>query len=107
MEYPEDTLGFLYVVLDEQGFLLNSILVASPYPENYWPGYGRYIAYAGKDPAPAMPDNMEITSNFTYLPIRPVEPMEWGAKMDIQTGAITPPPSQPPVEEVFAVEPEL
>lgn len=99
MEYPVDnTPTGRYVVLDENGYLVNRILVSLPYPDDYYPGYGRYIAYAGDDPAPQPPGNPEILPDFTYLNARPSMPMAWGAKMDIETGEVTPPP--PPVDEV-------
>jgi hypothetical protein len=104
MEYPvvDMSSAYRYVVLDAQGFLLNRILVNSPYPEGYWPGYGRYIAYAGEDPAPPVPENPDVAPDFTYLSVRPSMPMQWGAQMNIQTGEVTPPPPpppEPPVEE--------
>jgi hypothetical protein len=99
-EYPDPVPSYRYVVLDAQGFLMNRILVVSPYPEGYWPGYGRYIAYAGEDPAPPVPDNPEVAPGFTYLSVRPAEPMAWGAQMNIQTGEVTPPPPPPPEPDI-------
>lgn len=102
MEYPvvDMSNAYRYVVLDAQGYLLNRILVNSPYPTGYWPGYGRYIAYAGEDPAPPIPDDPDVAPDFTYLAVRPSMPMQWGAKMDIQTGEVTPPPPPPDPEEI-------
>lgn len=103
MQYPIDnTPCFRYVVLDENGMLLNRILVAYPYPENYYPGYGRYIVYADNDPAPPIPDNLDVAPNFTYLTVRPSMPMAWGSQMDILTGQVTLP--VPPVESQVDTE---
>ena len=96
MDYPDPLPSFRYVVLDAQGFLLNRILVEVPYPEGYYPGYGTYIAYAGDDPAPPVPTTTNV-NGFTYLSVRPSEPMQWGAQMDLVTGAVTQPPP-PPVD---------
>lgn len=96
---------YQYVVLDAQGFLLNRILVDSPYPEGYYPGYGRYIVYSGEDPAPPVPDNPDVAPDFTYLSVRPSMPMAWGAQMNIQTGEVTPPPPQPEPEPEPEPEP--
>lgn len=96
MEYPvNDTPSYRYVVLDADGYLLNRILVASPYPDGYYPGYGRYLAYAGDDPAPPEPGNPEVAPDFIYLNVRPSAPMAWGARMDVETGEVTPPPPPP------------
>ena len=81
-----------FVVLDGDGNYLNCILVQTPYPSKYSPGYGRYIAYAGKDPAPVAPANKDMASGLTYLEVRPSMEMGVGAKMDINTGDVTPPP---------------
>ena len=88
-----------YIVLDENGHYLNLILVDVPYPANYYPGYGRYIIYAGPDPVPPIPENKEEYPGFTYLEIRPSMQMSQGARIDILTGEVTPPPPPPPTQE--------
>ena len=99
MEYPVDnTPLFNYVVLDEQGYFFNSVLAVAPYPAGVYAG-NRYVAYAGEAPAPQPPDDLNITPNCLYLLVRPSAPMQRGARMDIHTGEVTPPPS-PPEETV-------
>lgn len=100
MEYPVDnTPLFNYIVLDEQGYFFNSILATAPYPAGVYAG-NKYVAYAGNDPAPQPPDDLNITSNCTYLLVRPSIPMQRGSHMNIQTGEVTPPPPAPPEEIV-------
>lgn len=89
-----------YVVLDENGYCLNLILVNIPYPEDYYPGYGRYIVYSGPDPAPEPPKNKNIVAGFTYLETRPKTQMQQGSRMDIITGDVTPPPFVESVDEI-------
>ena len=103
---PDDR-ALRYVVLDEQGFYLNYILVVSPYPAKYYPGYGRYIAYADQLPAPMPPANPDILDHFTYLNICPDREMSSEAQMDIQTGVVTPAPPPPPPEEITDIGVDL
>lgn len=81
-----------FVILDADGNYMNTILVNTPYPECYTPGYGRYVVYAGNDPAPAAPANNDMATGLTYLTVRPSMSMSMGSKMDITTGTVTPPP---------------
>jgi len=46
-----------YAVLDQNGVKLNGILVDDPYPQDYWPGYGRYITCEFGEPDPSPPAN--------------------------------------------------
>lgn len=81
-----------YSVLDENGIKINSILVRDPYPENYWPGYGRYITCDSDQIAPTPPENLEIKSDsnlFTYLIIRPNIAFDMGDSMNVETGEVT------------------
>ena len=43
-------------------------------------------------PAPLVPANKNMSSGLTYLEVRPSMEMGVGAKMDINTGVVTPPP---------------
>lgn len=88
-----------YAVLDENGVKLNGILVDNPYPQDYWPGYGRYITCEFGEPDPTPPANLDIRIGdrpFTYLMVRPQAAFSIGDTMDLTTGAITyaPPPSE-------------
>lgn len=83
-------------MLDENGYILNRILVADPYPEGYYPGYGRYIVCVD-DVEP--PFSREVAPGFTYLAVKPETHMAWGARMNVQTGEVTPPPPEPAIEE--------
>lgn len=81
-----------YAVLDANGVKLNGILVDNPYPQDYWPGYGRYITCEFGEPDPTSPANYEIKPpprEFTYLAVRPLAPMSIGDTMDLATGAVT------------------
>lgn len=91
--YPEPGPSYRYVVLDENGGYLNTILIAAPFPDNYHPGYGRYLAYAGPDPAPPEPGNPEVAPKLTLLNVRPLTPMSIGCHMNIDTGEVTYPPT--------------
>lgn len=99
MQYPEPDYSntYRYIVLDENGVFLNRILVESPYPEGYFPGYGKYIVYEGEDPAPPVPENQEVYPGFIYLSARPLVSMERGDTMNIETGEVTPAPILEPV----------
>lgn len=92
-----------YAVLDTTGTKINGILVDDPYPQSYWPGYGRYIVCEFAEPDPAPPENLDIRTGdrpFSYLTVRPVSAMSIGDTMDLITGTVTPAPPGP-VEEVF------
>lgn len=95
-----------YLVLDDAGLVLNAILVDDPYPQEYWPGYGRYITCAYEQPDPTPPANLDIRVGdrpFSYLTVRPTSRCWIGDTMDIATGAVTPaPPPAPSPEEVPA-----
>lgn len=89
-----------YAVLDANGVKLNGILVDNPYPQDYWPGYGRYITCEFGEPDPTPPANYEIKPpprEFTYLAVRPLAPMSIGDTMNLATGEVTPMP--PPLLE--------
>lgn len=92
-----------YAVLDQNGVKLNGILVDDPYPQSYWPGYGRYITCEYGEPDPTPPLNLEIKQpprEFTYLIVRPDAQMNIGDTMDLATGHVTPAPQpDPPPEE--------
>jgi hypothetical protein len=91
-----------YAVLDANGVKLNGIMVDNPYPQDYWPGYGRYITCEFGEPDPTPPVNYEIKPpprEFTYLAVRPDAQMNIGDTMDIATGHVTPAPPPPPPEE--------
>jgi hypothetical protein len=89
-----------YAILNEECTKINSVLVNDPYPEGYWPGYGKYITceFGQSDPVP--PQNLEIRSgsrSFTYLTIRPNMPFNIGDKMDINDGTVTIVPEPEPI----------
>lgn len=92
-----------YAVLDQNGVKLNGILVDDPYPQSYWPGYGRYITCEFGESDPTPPPNLEIKQpprEFTYLLVRPDAQMNIGDTMDLATGHVTPAPQpDPPPEE--------
>ncbi len=98
------TQALRYAVLDQNGVKLNGILVDNPYPQDYWPGYGRYITCEFGEPNPAPPANYEIKPpprEFTYLAVRPLASMNIGDTMNLATGEVTPAPApEPPPEEV-------
>lgn len=88
-----------YAVLDANGTKLNGILVDDPYPQSYWPGYGRYITCEFGEPDPTPPENLDIRTGdrpFSYLIVRPNAQMSIGDTMDITNGNVTPAPT--PVE---------
>lgn len=88
-----------YAVLDENGVKMNGIIVDDPYPQTYWPGYGRYITCEFGEPDPTPPADLNIRVGdrpFTYLLVRPNAMMNIGDTMNISTGEVTPLP--PPVE---------
>lgn len=88
-----------YAVLDANGVKLNGILVDDPYPQSYWPGYGRYITCEHGEPDPTPPGNLDIrTGNrpFSFLTVRPQDRFNIGDTMDLTTGAITPAPQPEP-----------
>lgn len=87
-----------YAILDANGVCLNVILVDDPYPSTYWPGYGRYATCADEGDV-VLPDNPDITPNFTILSVRPTGPIWIGCTMDIATGDVTPPPQPEPAPE--------
>ena len=71
---------------------MNTILVSNPYPENYWPGYGRYIARDYNEERPAGLENNEIRTGdrpFSYLATIPMSAFSIGDTMDLMTGEIT------------------
>lgn len=91
-----------YAVLDENGVKLNGILVDDPYPQSYWPGYGRYITAEHGEPDPVPPANLDIRTGdrpFSFITVRPAGRFNIGDTMDLATGAITPAPVPDPVEE--------
>lgn len=93
--------SFRYAVLDENGVKLNGIMVDNPYPQDYWPGYGRYITCEFGEPDPTPPANYEIKPpprEFTYLAVRPDAPMNIGDTMDLATGQVIPKLLEPPPE---------
>jgi hypothetical protein len=96
-----------YLVLDNAGLVLNAILVDDPYPQEYWPGYGRYITCAFEQPDPTPPANLDIRVGdrpFSYLTVRPTSRCWIGDTMDIATGAVTPAPPPAPVPEEVPAE---
>lgn len=91
-----------YAVLDENGVKVNGILVNDPYPQDYWPGYGRYITCEYGEPNPTPPADQVIKQppkEFTYLTVRPQARMNIGDSMDLATGAVTPAPAPQPDPE--------
>lgn len=96
-----------YLVLDDAGLVLNAILVDDPYPQIYWPGYGRYITCAYGQPDPTPPGNLDIRVGdrpFSYLTVRPTSRCWIGDTMDIATGAVTPAPPPAPVPDEVPAE---
>jgi hypothetical protein len=95
-------MSLTYLVLDASGLVLNAILVDDPYPQSYWPGYGRYITCAFEQPGPTPPANLDIRTGdrpFTYLMVRPTSRCWIGDTMNIATGVVTPAPIPDPVPE--------
>ena len=91
-----------YLVLDATGLVINAILVDDPYPQDYWPGYGRYITCAFHEPSPTPPANLNIRTGdnpFTYLTVRPTAHCWIGDTMNPATGEVTPAPIPEPVPE--------
>jgi hypothetical protein len=91
-----------YAVLDQNGVKLNGILVNDPYPQEYWPGYGRYITCEFGEPDPTPPANLNIRTGdrpFSYLTVRPLAPMNIGDTMNLATGEVTPAPAPEPQPE--------
>jgi hypothetical protein len=91
-----------YAVLDATGVKLNGILVDDPYPQSYWPGYGRYITCEFGEPDPVPPANLDIRTGdrpFSYLTVRPTARFNIGDTMNLTTGEITPAPQPDPVPE--------
>jgi hypothetical protein len=91
-----------YAVLDANGVKLNGILVDDPYPQSYWPGYGRYIVCEHGEPDPTPPANLDIRTGdrpFSYLTVRPAGRFNIGDTMDLVTGEITPAPQPVPEPE--------
>lgn len=91
-----------YCLLDATGLVINVILVDDPYPQDYWPGYGRYITCAFGEPDPTPPDNLDIRTGdnpFTYLTVRPTSRCEIGDTMNVATGEVTPASTLEPVLE--------
>lgn len=90
-----------YAVLDDGGVKVNSILVVDPYPQEYWPGYGRYITAEHGEPDPVPPADLDIrtgVSPFSFLTVRPLDRFNVGDTMDLTTGEITYAPPPPPPE---------
>lgn len=90
-----------YAVLDENGVKLNGILVDDPYPQDYWPGYGRYITCEFGESDPTLPANLDIRTGdrpFSYLIVRPKDRFNIGDTMNLTTGDITPAPVPEPSE---------
>lgn len=80
-----------YAVLDADGVKINGIMVNDPYPQDYWPGYGRYIVCECDEPDPTPPAALDIRLGerpFSYLAVRPAGRFEIGDKMDLNTGAV-------------------
>lgn len=90
MTFDNGSSSFVYAVLDANGVKLNGILIDSPYPTGYYPGYGAYLTYEGPDPAPPVPDDQQVTPKMFYLAVRPSQWMNIGDTMDINTGQVTP-----------------
>lgn len=91
-----------YCLLDTNGLVINIILVNDPYPQDYWPGYGRYITCAFSEPDPTPPANLNIRAGerpFDYLTVRPVSRCEIGDTVNIVTGEVTPAPIPDPMPE--------
>jgi hypothetical protein len=92
-----------YAVLDANGVKVNGILVDNPYPQDYWPGYGRYITAEHGEADPVPPANLDIRTGdrpFSYLTVRPAGRFSIGDTMNLETGEITyAPPPVPPEPE--------
>ena len=91
-----------YAVLDANGVKVNGIMVDDPYPQEYWPGYGRYITCEYGEPDPTPPADLDIRTGdrpFSYLLVRPQGRFDIGDTMDLETGAITPAPQPEPEPE--------
>lgn len=96
------TTSLRYAVLDLNGVKLNGILVDDPYPQDYWPGYGRYITCDYGEPDPTPPADLDIRTGdrpFSYLTVRPTSRFNIGDTMDLTTGAVTPAPAPEPDPE--------
>jgi hypothetical protein len=90
-----------YAVLDASGVKVNGILVDDPYPQSYWPGYGRYITCEFGEPDPTPPADLDIRAGdrpFSYLLVRPTSRMNNGDTMNLATGEVTPAPQPEPDE---------
>jgi hypothetical protein len=91
-----------YAVLDAAGVKLNGILVDDPYPQNYWPGYGRYITCEFGEAEATPPEVLDIRTGdrpFSYLLVRPAARMNIGDTMNLETGEVTPAPQPEPEPE--------
>lgn len=91
-----------YAVLDNTGKKLNGILVNDPYPQDYWPGYGRYITCEYGEDTPTPPNNLNIREGqkeFTYINVRPLANFSIGDTMNLNTGEITFAPIPEPLPE--------
>lgn len=92
-----------YLVLDETGLVINAIAIDDPYPDNYWPGSGRYITCAFGEPDPTPPSNLNLRPGdmppLTYLTVRPTSRCWIGDTMNVETGAVTPAPLPDPAPE--------
>lgn len=95
-------MSLTYLLLDANGLVINAGIVDDPYPQEYWPGDGRYITCAFGQPDPTPPANLDIRVGdrpFTYLTVRPTSRCWIGDTMNIVTGVVTPAPIPDPVPE--------
>lgn len=91
-----------YGVYDKDGVKLNTIWVDEPYPKDYWPGYGAYIAPEPGEPVTTPPEKLAIIEDqakaFTFVNVRPKSRINTGDKLDMVRGDVI----AKPIDEALA-----